>query len=135
MKYFSIRELTYSTTAHNKGIRNWPDGQVERNLTALVENVLDPLREAYGKPIYVNSGYRCPDLNRAVGGVSTSDHLCQGTAAAADITTRTKKGNLELFRLAQELNLPFKQLIDEKQFAWVHISYDPRNIKRQVLRL
>lgn len=135
MKYFTIQELTHSDTAVKRGLRNYADWEVRRNLTSLVDNVLDPLREAYGKPIYVNSGYRSPDVNRLVGGARTSDHLCHGTAAAADITTRTKKGNKELFELAQKMNLPFKQLIDEKNFSWVHVSYDPTNIKRQVLKI
>lgn len=135
MKYFKLREFTYSTTARNKGIANIPDARETANIEALVDNVLDPLREAYGKPIYVNSGYRSEALNRAVGGSATSDHLCRGTAAAADISTRTKKGNKELFNLIQSLNLPFKQLIDEKGYAWVHVGFDPQNNKQQVLHL
>mgnify|MGYP001024757040 FL=1 len=74
MKYFTLKELTRSTTATAKGIDNTPTPEVEKNLTLLVENVLDPLREIYGKPITVNSGYRCPELNKAVGGSKTSDH-------------------------------------------------------------
>ena len=69
MKYFTIEELTRSTTARQRGIDNTPSQQVIDNLTALVNNVLDPLRQAWGKPIHVNSGYRCPALNKAVGGV------------------------------------------------------------------
>ena len=74
MKYFTLKELTRSTTATAKGIDNTPTPEVEKNLTLLVDNVLDKLREIYGKPITVNSGYRCPELNKAVGGSATSDH-------------------------------------------------------------
>lgn len=132
MKYFSINELCHSDTAIAKGIDNTPSEEVKANLAALIENVLDPLREAYGKPIYVNSGYRCPALNKAVGGVSNSEHLI---GCAADIDTNNKEENRKLFELAQELNLPFRQLIDEANMSWVHISYNANDIKRQVLKL
>jgi len=132
MKYFTIRELTRSATASRLGIDNAPTASVERNLTALVDNILDPLREAWGRPITVTSGYRCPALNKAVGGSRTSQHL---RGMAADITTGNKVDNRKLFQLAVDLKLPYCQLIDEKGYAWVHVSYDPRNVKRQVLRL
>ena len=80
MKYFSIQELTKSATAVRKGIKNDPSIQVCKALTALIENVLDPLREAYGKPIIVTSGYRCEKLNKAVGGAASSQHV-KGEAA------------------------------------------------------
>lgn len=131
-KYFTIQELCKSDTARARGIDNTPSEDVKKNLEALIENVLDPLREAYGKPIYVNSGYRCPALNKAVGGVSNSEHK---TGMAADLDTNDKKENKKLFDLAQKLNLPFRQLIDEANLSWVHISYNPNDIKRQVLKL
>ena len=84
MKYFTIKELCRSTTADRKGIDNRCGSDIEANLTALVDNVLDPLREWYGKPIVVNSGYRCPALNKAVGGATTSQHM---SGQAADIDT------------------------------------------------
>lgn len=132
MKYFSIEELCKSDTANARGIDNAPTEEVKENLQALIENVLDPLREAYGKPIYINSGYRCPELNKAVGGVSTSEHQ---SGRAADIDTHDYEENKKLFKLIQELNLPFRQLIDESNFSWVHVSYNPNDIKRQVLKL
>ena len=72
MKYFTINELIASDVAKNNNINNIPNQQEKNNLTALVDNILDPLREAYGKPIKVNSGYRCDALNKAVGGSKTS---------------------------------------------------------------
>lgn len=130
-KYFTVKELSNSTTAKKRGINNIPDINIERNIEALINNVLDPLRIAYGKPIRVNSGYRSPALNKAVGGAATSQHL---TGQAADITTGSIEGNKHLFDLAQKLKLPFDQLIDEKNYAWVHISYGARN-RRQILHL
>ncbi len=132
MKYFTIKELSRSTTASARKIDNTPSAEAERNLTALVANVLDPLREAWGKPVTVNSGYRCPALNRAVGGSKTSHHL---RGMAADITTGNRTDNRRLFQLAINMDLPFTQLIDERGFSWIHISHDPDNIKRQVLKL
>lgn len=132
MKYFTIKELCHSDTAIAKGIDNTPSEEVKKNLKALIENVLDPLREAYGKPIYVNSGYRCAALNKAVGGVGNSEHL---TGCAADLDTHSYYENKKLFELAQELNLPYRQLIDESNLSWVHISYNKNDVKRQVLKL
>jgi len=133
MKYFNYYELTASSTAKRKGIDNTPDATVRANLTALVANILDPLREAYGKPIVVSSGYRSPKLNRAVGGAAKSQHV---TGQAADIHTLsdTPADNKKLFDLIQSLKLPFDQLINEYNFNWVHVSYSPRN-RRQVLKI
>ena len=132
MKYFTIPELTRSDTATRHGIDNTPGPAETANLTALADNILDPLREAWGRPIAVNSGYRSPALNKAVRGVATSQHL---TGHAADITTGNVVDNRRLFELAQRLGLPFDQLIDESNFTWIHISYDPRRNRRQILKL
>lgn len=132
MKYFSIRELTASTTARRKGIDNTPNAAVIDNLTKLVDNVLDPLRTWFGKPINVTSGYRCVALNKAVGGAKTSQH-CLGQAA--DIDTGSRLENKKLFDYIKA-NLPFDQLIDEKNLDWVHVSYKSSVANRkQVLYL
>lgn len=133
MKYFTLNELTASSTAKRKGIDNTPDATVKANLTALVANILDPLREAYGKPIVVSSGYRSPKLNRAVGGAAKSQHV---TGQAADIHTLsdTPADNKKLFDLILKLKLPFDQLINEYDFNWVHVSFSPRN-RRQILKI
>lgn len=131
MKHFTIDELCRSETARSRGIDNTPAEEVRKNLTALVANVLDPLREWYGKPIYVNSGYRCPALNKAVGGVASSQHL---TGQAADIDVNDRAENRKLMKHIED-NLDFDQLIWENGGAWIHVSYraDGRN-RRQVLR-
>ena len=132
MEFFTIKELTRSVTAEARKIDNTPTREAEANLTELINKVLDPLRRAYGNPITVTSGYRSPKLNASVGGVKTSQHQ---KGQAADITAGSPEENKRLFDLARELNLPFCQLIDEKKYKWVHISYDMNNVKRQVLHL
>ena len=131
MKYFTITELCKSSTATKCKIDNTPNQEIIDNLEQLVEHVLDPLREGYGKPIRVNSGYRCPALNKAVKGSKTSSHM---KGLAADITVGSPTKNKQLFELAQELKLPFDQLIDESNFSWVHISYSKKP-RKQVLHL
>lgn len=133
MKYFTLNELIKSDAAKRSKINNSPNKQEENNLIALVENILDPLREAYGKPIIVTSGFRCERLNKLVNGSKTSQHR---TGQAADIRTveDTVEENKKLFDLTQELNLPFDQLIDEYNFDWVHVSYSPRN-RKQILHI
>ena len=112
MKYFTMQELTASATAKRKCIDNTPDAQAKANLTALVTNVLDPLRERWGSPIVVTSGYRSVKLNRAVGGASRSQH-CKGQAVDIRTVSDTKKDNKKLFELMKSSGLPFDQLIDE----------------------
>lgn len=132
MKYFTIAELCRSNTADRLGINNRCKIEHVSTLTALVNNVLDPLREWYGKPIVVNSGYRCPALNEAVKGSKTSQHM---TGQAADIDTGDRQQNKLLFEYIRK-NLPFDQLIDESNFAWVHVSFKADgNNRKQVLKL
>lgn len=121
-KYFTIAELCKSDTADRLGINNRCHKWHVTNMNALIDHVLDPLREAYGKPITVNSGFRCEALNKAVGGSPTSDHM-NGAAADIEGTPPTPEENRRLFELAQQLNLPFDQLINENNFSWVHISH------------
>lgn len=128
MKYFSFQEFERSDTAYKHGIDNTAPESARKNIAALVDKVLAPLREAWGKPITVTSGYRCSELNRLVGGVATSTHM-QGMAA--DISTGNMIDNRRLYQLAQDLNLPYFELIGKKYgFGWLHISYDPTRTKR-----
>ena len=131
MKWFTIDELTHSDTAEAKGIDNTPNDTEKKNLENLVKYVLDPLRDMYGNPIYVNSGYRSEALNKAVGGSNTSQHRL---GMAADIDTHTREGNIELFNLIAK-NLSFDQLIDEKDYSWIHVSFDPKRLRNQILHL
>ena len=132
-KYFSIAELTKSSTAIKKKINNTPTKEVENNLNQLIDNILDPLREAWGQPIIVGSGYRCEALNKAVGGAAHSQHKL---GQAADIHTKSDsvEDNKKLFELIKQLKLPFDQLINEYNYHWIHVSYSPRN-RRQILNI
>lgn len=130
MKYFTIEEMTKSSTAKANGIDNTPNQTAIDNLTKLIEIVLDPLRELWGGPIVVNSGYRCEELNKAVGGVSTSHHKL---GCAADITVGSIKKNKKLFKLLLDSDLQWTQAISEKGCRWIHVSYVESDLKRQVL--
>ena len=124
-----------SQTADARGISNKCNIEQADNIQRLIAEVLDPLREAYGKPIRVTSGFRSPELNKAVGGSRTSDHM---TGCAADIvgTPNNKEENKKLFELVQELGLSYDQLIDEKNFRWVHVSFRSKETNRmQILHL
>lgn len=134
-KNFDISEFEKSETAIKKIDNTIPD-EAKENLQALCENVLQPLRDAFGKSIIVTSGYRCSELNKAVGGAKASEHL---TGCAADITAADKADNRRLFFLIQRLNLPFNKLIwekgDDSAPEWLHVSYKKNSNKRQLMRL
>lgn len=126
MKYFTLKELTKSSTAIRYKVDNTPSKEQKTNLITLVDKILDPLREAYGKPIIVNSGFRNPKVNSLVGGSKSSQHM-SGQAADIQTVPDTKEENKKLFELIQKLNLPFDQLINESDYSWVHVSYSPLN--------
>ena len=131
MKYFTIKELTRSMTATRYGIDNTPPASAVKALTVLVDEVLDPLREAWGGPIRVNSGYRCPELNEAVGGTPTSQHQ---RGEAADITVGSCSGNRRLLALIKRLDLPVDQCIDEKGCRWIHVSHRAGRNRRRYMK-
>ena len=122
-KHFKLAEFTRSETAKKQGISNEATENAVKNLTHLCYHVLEPIREIAGSQIIVTSGYRCKALNRAVGGVDKSQHLCLGKSAAADIIC-PKLTVKELFQLiiANREVIPFDQVINEFG-RWVHISY------------
>lgn len=132
MKYFTYEEMIYSDTALKKNIRNKTTKTIEDNIKLLVETLLDPIREKYGKPLNVNSGYRCAELNRAVGGSTTSAHAY---GLAADLDAGSPSKNRELAKLIVSMGISFDQLIDEKNYAWVHIGLSTTKPNRkQILR-
>lgn len=130
-EFFTKSELTRSDTARIRGIDNTPTPEASAALDALMWNVLDPIRRMWGKPIIVNSGYRCPKLNAAIGGSATSQHM---KGEAADITAGDPTKNKELFDMIAQSAIPFEQLIDEKNYRWIHVSYRP-NGRRNILHL
>ena len=122
-KNFSLAELTYSNTAKARGIDNTLPPYLMRNAQALAER-LQLIRDVLRAPITISSGYRCPELNKAVGGTKSSQHqLC----LAADIHAKGYTAQ-ELFKLISGSNFGFDQLILEKIGGkeWVHISVQPR---------
>ena len=131
MKHFTIKELCRSATAERLGIDNTPPRSAVTALHELVDHVLDPLREAWGGPIHVNSGYRCPALNKAVGGTPYSQHQ---RGEAADITVGTPARNRRLLALIKRLNLPVDQCIDEKGCRWIHVSHRAGHNRRLYMK-
>jgi hypothetical protein len=131
---FSLHELTKSETALRLDLDNTPDEQATENLRLLCEMVLQPVRDHYGKGVKVNSAYRSPESNAAVGGSKTSDH-CKGMAADIEIPG---VANADLAQWIMD-NLDYTQLILEfytpgiPDSGWVHVSYDPNNLKKQEL--
>jgi hypothetical protein len=133
-KNFTLDELLASATAKQQHIINAPGVDEVCNLCALVHNVLQPLRDAMGESIKIGSGYRCPQLNKAVGGVPTSQHM-KGEAADLCIDGDMKKGKRWFEWIKSHCD--FDQLIMEhnaKGTYWVHVSYraDGKN-RRQVI--
>lgn len=115
-KHFKYAEFCKSDTASRLHINNAiVDWDVRDNIKALVEDVLQPLRDSWGGPLFINSGYRCPELNKAVGGVPTSQHV---TGSAADVACSDP---ISLAKLAKRLRLPYDQLIIYDSF--VHFSH------------
>lgn len=129
--YFQLSEFLRSSKARALNLDNLPSFEVVDNLRALRDNVLNPLREEYGQPIIVTSGYRSARLNAAVGGVANSQHLL-GQAADIKAGRGGVDANRTLFALIQRLGLPFDQLISEYNYSWIHVSYSPRH-RRQIL--
>jgi hypothetical protein len=130
-KNFSLYELLVSETAARFSFDEQyePSEKVISNLDALCKNILQPLRDSLKTPLHVNSGYRCPRVNTAIGGATKSQHL---TGHAADINDFTN-GNEFLLKRIVELKLPFDQVINEFNFRWIHISYDADKNRRQIL--
>ena len=127
-KNFTLPELTTTGT----GIKNQPNHQQTAALTTLCTKVLQPARDMYGKPIRVNSGFRSSAVNKAVGGARNSQHT---RGEAADITVFSKEENKKLFELIRD-NFSFDQLINERNYSWIHVSYRSEETNRgQVLKL
>jgi hypothetical protein len=131
---FSLTEMVKSETALRHNMDNTPGEAEIANLKVLCEKVLQPVRDHYGTGVKVNSGFRHPDVNAAVGGSKTSDH-CKGQAADIEIPG---VANADLAVWIME-NLDYTQLILEfytpgvLDSGWVHVSYDPANLKKQAL--
>lgn len=124
-QHFTLEEFVYSETAERKGINNYPDNIAITHLLLLCRDVLEPAREEYGKAMIISSGYRCEELNKAVGGKPNSQHL---TGCAADIVCSEPK---RLFEILKEQD-NFDQLLWEHsgKTQWLHVSYKPHGGNR-----
>lgn len=127
-KHITYDEATLSPTAIRNGISNQPNEEQLHNMQQVAENLFEPLRKLYGKPIKINSFFRSEKLNKLVGGSLSSQHV---KGQAIDITAGSKEENKKLFELAKTLD--FDQLINEYNFSWVHISYKTSGNRKQIL--
>ena len=132
-KNLSLAEVTKSVTAKRLGIGNTPDEWTKENLRQVAINIFQPLRDAFGCPIYVSSGYRSAELNTAIGGSRRSQHV-EGRALDLDADVYGRCTNAQIFRYIKD-NLEFDQLIwefgDEDNPDWVHVSYVYDGVNRK----
>jgi len=123
-KHISYKEATHSNTALRRGIENIPDVEELENMKLIAEEVFEPLRKWVGGPIKINSFYRSPELNVAIGGSKKSQH-CHGQAIDID-DTYGHRSNASMFKHIR-YNMDYDQIIwefgDDKNPAWVHVSY------------
>jgi hypothetical protein len=130
MKHFTLYELEFSKMATEHGIKNIPTQEVEHNLTYLVDAFLDPLREAFGAPIYISSGYRCPELNKLVGGAPDSPHLHGlGVGLQTDTKAGTRKlANLIVDMWANNEDGKFQSVSIIGDYEWIEVAlFAPEN--------
>jgi hypothetical protein len=135
-EHLSLKEVTKSNTATRLGIDNTPTQEHLDNLRLIADKVFEPLRAHFGVPIGISSGYRSEALNKAVKGSKTSHH-CKGMALDIDADIYRKITNAEIFNYIKN-NLEYTQLIweygNDEEPAWVHVGYDPNNLKKQNLK-
>jgi zinc D-Ala-D-Ala carboxypeptidase len=127
-KHLELSELIRSESAKRLGVSNMPPKEHIENLKLLAVNIFEPIREHFKVPIRISSGYRSAILNKAVGGSNTSQHSL-GQAIDIDMDGTNVK-NSDIFEFIK--TLPFDQLINEFNFAWVHVSYSAKH-RKQIL--
>jgi hypothetical protein len=140
--HWNLSELLITQNRNFLDMNRNPPQSVVDNLTKFTSAILEPLRVLNNDPLHANSGYRCKDLNHAVGGAVNSQHECgveNGQVEAAADLIDAKNGNLHLFELIRASKLPFDQLITECPDAhgvpaWIHVSWNPLRNRRQVLK-
>ena len=133
-KNLALSEVTRSETAKRRGISNMPTPEHIENFKLLAEKVFQPIRDHFGVPIRISSGYRSKELNTAIGGSLSSQH-CQGEAIDIDMDG-TEIKNVEIFNFIKD-NLEFDQLIWEfgtdTNPDWVHVSYESTGKQRKMI--
>jgi len=128
---FVLSEITRSNAAKRLGIDNGPSKEHLRSIQRIITNLIQPMREALG-PIRISSGYRNPALNRAIGGSVKSQH-CKGEALDLQFWSEGKISNKEIYNWVLESGVEFDQMINEFDFAWIHISLIKEDNRKQVL--
>ena len=130
-KNFVLSEITRSNTAKRLGIKNEPTKKHLANIQRLVTELIQPMRDALG-PIRISSGYRSPQLNRAIGGSTKSQH-CKAEALDLQFWKDGKMCNEEIYNWVLKSGLEFDQMINEFDFSWIHISLKEERNRKQVL--
>jgi hypothetical protein len=134
-KHLELAEVIRSSTAKRLGIKNEPTAEHLANLKLLAENIFEPIREHFDRPIFISSGYRSAALNKATTGASTTSQHSKGEAVDIDMDG-TEISNKQVFEFIKN-NLQFTQLIAEfpvnGELSWVHVGYDKSNLKNQIL--
>ena len=130
-KNFSLSEITRSSTAIRKGINNNPNEEHLYNIKILINEIVQPMRDDIG-PIRISSGYRSPQLNRAIGGSNKSQH-CKGQALDLQYWEKGKMNNEIIYDWILSNEVEFDQIINEFNFSWIHISYNEGKNRQQVL--
>jgi hypothetical protein len=129
-EHLDLAEVTRSTDAKRKGISNEPTVEHIENFKVLAEKIFEPIRKHFGVPIFISSGYRSSALNKAIGGASSSQHLL-GQALDLDMDgSSSGVTNKMVFEYIKN-NLDFDQLINEFNYSWVHVSYNPKGKQRK----
>jgi hypothetical protein len=131
-KHISTAEATESATALRLGIKNVPNEAELEAMKYVAENLFEPIREWYDKPIKINSFFRCLALNKAVKGSVTSGHVLGNSI---DISGGNKVENKKLFDFIKTSGLDFDQVINEYDFTWIHISLKKTGNRKQVLKI
>ena len=130
-KNFTLSEITKSNTAKRLGIENAPNKEHLKNMQVLIRDLIQPMRDALG-PIRISSGYRSPALNRAIGGSSKSQH-CKGQALDLQFWKEGEMCNKKIYDWVLKEGIEFDQMINEFDFAWIHISLRPDNKNRRMV--
>jgi hypothetical protein len=129
-KHITLQEATESSTALRMGIKNAPNDVELDAMKYVAENLFEPIREWYGKPIKINSFYRCRELNKAVKGSLTSGHVLGNSI---DISGGNKSENKKIFEFIKLSGLDYDQVINEYDFTWIHISLKKSGNRKQLL--
>jgi len=134
-EHISMKEALRSNTAKRLGIDNMPDNETLVTMQITAEHIFEPLRNKFNEPIYISSFYRSPELNKAIGGSSSSQH-CKGEAIDID-DVYSKASNADFFNYIKD-KLEFDQLIwefgDDENPAWVHVSYSLGKNRMRILK-